>query len=288
MIKSIDFPDRIFETKDELFDALRESNKIIIDSKKCVVYKSIDKGCGVTLRPLTADKFETTDKAVKFDSNYWYIVMNTTNILDSHKDLHIPGLWNKSVKERQNKNYIVDSHELSLKATIAKKEYVELILLNTTFSKIGINYDGNTQALIYKVAKNKIIDEKAKQWLESGDEIQGSVRMQYEEINLAMNSTNPNDAEYKKLFDDYIDVIANKKDIDEEISYFWVVKRAKNTYESSLVLFGSNSSTGTISETKDNNYEPSSDTQNNNKDAAVNSDTVATFKELLTEKIKSL
>ena len=41
---------------------------------------------------------------------YHYIAVNTTNILDSHGDLHVKGLWNKSVKDQQGKNYLVTDH----------------------------------------------------------------------------------------------------------------------------------------------------------------------------------
>lgn len=275
MIKSVDFPDKSFATKEELFDALRESQKILIDAKKSVVYKSVDKGCSISLKPLNAERLDVAEKSFKYDENYWYLVMNTTNILDSHKDLHVDGIWNKSIKERQNKNYIVDSHELSVKSTIARKEHVELILYNTTFQKLGLNYNGSTQALVYKVPKDKIIDEKAQKWLESGDEIQGSVRMQYVDIQLAMNSKNDSDKENKALYDAYEPLISNKSEFKDEIYYFWVVKQAKNVMESSLVPFGSNPITGNLLETKEeNDIEPLENTQIENKETAVNLDTV--------------
>ena len=66
----------------------------------------------------------------------------------------------------------------------------------------------------------------------------------------------------------YFPLIANKEDF-EEIEYFWIVKEAKNVYESSLVLFGSNGATGLIQENKneaelitsDNKNEPTQVTQ---------------------------
>ena len=117
------------------------------------------------------------------------------------------------------------------------------------FSTIGKEYDGTTEVLIYKVHKDKIINPLIKEWLDSGDEIQASVRMQYVNIEMALNSNEKSDVYEKKIYDEYIDKIANKSDF-KEIDYFFVVKDAKNVRESSLVLFGSNGATGLIQENK--------------------------------------
>ena len=105
--------------------------------------------------------------------------------------------------------------------------------------------EGDTQALIYKVPKDKVISKTSKDWLESGDEIEASVRMQYVTIDLAMDSSDPDDTTEKKLFDKHIDDIANKEEL-EVINFFWAVSEAKNKLESSLVVFGSNSATGQL------------------------------------------
>jgi hypothetical protein len=75
-----------------------------------------------------------------------------------------------------------------------------------------------------------------------------------------MDSNNPDDATEKKNYDDYIGLIANKDDFDY-IPYFFVIKEAKNVKESSLVLFGSNSSTGIVkNQNKTENIEAVEDT----------------------------
>ena len=112
-------------------------------------------------------------------------------------------------------------------------------------------------------------NDKIKEWLDSGDTIECSVRMQYVTILLALDSNNPDDATEKKNYDDYIDLIANKDEF-EYISHFFIIKEAKNVKESSLVLFGSNSSTGVIQNknieavSNTSPHEPSEDTQNVN------------------------
>jgi len=262
MIKSIYFPDKVYSNKEELHEDLKANLDVIIASKKAQIQKSCEKGISVSCKSLDLLKFTDQLKGIKIDDNFWYIAVNTTRILDSHDDLHLDGIWNKSIKDQQGQNYLVADHELRISDVIVKKEYVEMFVANIPFSLLGKDYEGNTQALIYKVPKDKVIHDAAKNWLESGDAIEGSVRMQYVNIMFALDSNHPDDAAAKKNYDDYIDTIANKKDF-EYISYFFPIKEAKNVKESSLVVLGSNSVTGSITNTKqaeksleDNKEEP--------------------------------
>lgn len=256
---------RFFETKEQMFKALREGHKEIISLKKAQILKAVEKGCSVRTKLL---KDASIFKNIAFDDNYYYIVVNTTKVLDSHRDLHINGIWDKTAKERNKKNYLVDTHELSVKSTIARKEYVEILIAQIPFSSLGKDYRGNTEALIYKIPKDKIIDPKAKEWLDSGDDIEASVKMQYVQILFAMDSDDPEDEVFKIRFDEYITQIMNKDEFEDEygpISYFWVVKEAKNKDESSLVLLGSNSATGNFKDKRKphkstSEHQPSNDT----------------------------
>ena len=125
-----------------------------------------------------------------------------------------------------------------------------------------------TQALVYKIPKDKIIDLKAKEWLDSGDDIEASVRMQYVQISFAMNSDDPEDEMFKIRFDEFISKIKNKEEYEEEygeIMYFWVIKEGKNVTESSLVLLGSNPATGNFKNKRKphqstSKHQPSKDT----------------------------
>jgi len=251
MIKSRYFPKKEFATKEELFAKMRKSYTDLIAFKKAEIQKSCDKGLSVTCHIL---KESDSIKALKIDPAYYYIAVNTTWILDSHEDLHVDGIWNKSVKEQQGQNYLVADHELTIEDTIVRKEYVEMMVLSIPFALLGKAYVGDTEALIYKVAKDKVIHEKAKEWLDSGDDIEASVRMQYVTILFAMDSNDPEDVTLKKNYDNYIGKIANKDDF-EYIPYFFIIQEAKNVRESSLVIAGSNPVTGNI---KDN--EPSKGT----------------------------
>jgi len=246
-LKSIYFPKKEFSTKEEMFKAFRSNVNDIIEFKKAEIQKSCDKGISVSCRSLDLNKYADQVKGIKIDSNYYYIAANTTGILDGHEDLHVKGIWNKSVKEQIFKNYLVADHELCIDNVIVKKEYVEMFVVTLPFSALGFPYEGDTEVLVYKVPKDKIIHQKAKEWLESGDAIEASVRMQYVTILFAMDSNAPEDASLKKNYDDYLPFIANKGDF-EYIPYYFIIKEAKNVRESSLVVFASNPVTGKISE----------------------------------------
>src|SRR5690606_11029796 len=102
---------------------------------------------------------------------------------------------------------------------IAMKEDIEILTAEIPFSMIGKSYDGNTYVLIYKVAKNKIANKDAKEWLEGGYSFEASVRMQYVKIELAINSNDKGSEKEKAVYDKYINSIANAKEL-KEIDYF--------------------------------------------------------------------
>jgi hypothetical protein len=235
-----------FDSKSEMFKELFENKEIIIESKKAEIYKSVDKGLQlVTNQKAIKKAFNDTNKELKFDEDSYYFVVNSANILDSHLDVHIEGNWDKTVKEQQSKVYLVFDHSLKRNDIIAMRKDVEMFTAKVPFSLLGKNYEGETYSLIYKVNKSKIVNKEAKEWLEQGHELEASVRMQYVKIETAFNTNEEDYAKQKENWDTYYPLIANKSDF-EEIDYFWVIKEAKNVYESSLVLFGSNSATGRI------------------------------------------
>ena len=254
-----------FDNKEDLLKALSENEDVIIAQKKLET-QSIDKGAVVCSNQNSIKKaFESeTNKALKFDDNYYYFVVNSANILDSHNDMHVDGNWNKTVKEQQGKVYLVFDHKLERKEIIAMPKDIELLTAKIPFSLLGKNYEGDSYSLIYKVAKDKIIDKQAKEWLVSDYDLQASVRMQYVKIETAFNTTDTEYSKQKVVYDNYYHLIANKEE-HKEIIYFFVVKEAKNVMESSLVLFGSNSATGRI-----DNKEQLQNTQIEIKEEQVN------------------
>lgn len=236
-----------FSTKAEMFKALRESYKDIIADKKAKIYNcepGENKGA-INVIPIDASKINTTIKGFEKDDDYYYIAVNTTRILDSHTDVSIDKSWNKTAKDQQGNVYLIFNHDFDPTKTIVKKEYIEMFVATIPFALLGKSYEGETEALIYKFRKDKVINQFAKDWLDSGDAIEASVRLQYIKILFALNSDEDEDKEFKKNYDKYYSIIANKDDF-KCIDYFWAVLEQRNVLESSLVLAASNPVTGQI------------------------------------------
>ena len=264
-----------FESKSDLFKALVENESFIIDAKKSQVYKSFEKGLQVVSDQKTIEKaFNDSEKGIKFDSDYYYFVVNSANYLDSHNDMHVDGNWNKSVKDQNGKVYLVWHHDFSkTENIIAFPEDIEMITSKVAWSLLGKSYEGETYSLIYKVKKDKIVNENVSKWLKEGRKLQLSVRMQYIKLETAFNSDDEVYSKQTENYNKYYPLIANKDEF-KQIEYFFIVKEAKNVMESSLLPFGSNSATAEISQTENKSEadnitseqeEPSIDTQKQEK-----------------------
>jgi hypothetical protein len=246
-----------FSNEKEMFAELIANKEFIIKEKTSQIYKSFEKGLAISVSQENISKALEMDKTFKIDNDFYYFVVNSSNILDSHADLHVKKNWEKTVKEQQRKVFLVFDHQLKRSEIIAMKEDIEMFTSEIPFSLIGKNYDGNTYCLIYKVKKDKIVNAEAKEWLDKGYSLEASVRMQYVNIDLAVKSKEEDYKKENETYEKYFPLIANKEDFKEEINYFWVVKEAKNVHESSLVLFGSNSATGIVQENKNTQAEQS-------------------------------
>ena len=259
-----------FDNKKDLFKALAENESVIIDAKKSEIYKSYEKGLQVVSEQKLIEKALNSEenKAIKFDSNYYYFVVNSANYLDSHKDVHLKGNWSKTVKEKQNKNYLIWHHDFSkAENIIAFPEDIEMFTANISWKLLGKNYEGETYCLIYKVAKDKIQNKTIKEWLELGKKLQLSVRMQYVKVLIAFKSDEKEYEEYNKNYNEIYPLIVNKSDFKEE-DLLWVygVKEANNVMESSILPYGSNDATAEISNNESKEEQLENDTQIEIKD----------------------
>lgn len=270
-----------FESKADLFKALVENESFIIDAKKSQVYKSFEKGLQVVSDQNTIEKaFNDAEKGIKFDSDYYYFVVNSANYLDSHNDMHVDGNWNKSVKDQNGKVYLVWHHDFSkTENIIAFPEDIEMMTSKVAWNLLGKSYEGETYSLIYKVKKDKIVNENVSKWLKEGRKLQLSVRMQYIKLETAFNSDDSDYAKQTENYKKYYPLIANKDEF-KEIEYFFIVKEAKNVMESSLLPFGSNSATAEISQTE-NKSEADNITSEQEEPTEVTQKLEQSLKELL-------
>lgn len=221
---------KTFETKKELFAELVANKTLLIEAKKAEIK------CSESVQLSVVSKGEV----VKGESdNVIYPVINTTNYMDSHGDVHAVGIWDKSISEQTGNIHYVLDHELKVGSVIAYPKNVKPLTQMMNWTDLGVNLPGETQALIYEVKLTGDEPQAFKRALKDGN-IENSVRMQYVKVELAVN-----DAEYEeenKTWLNYIDKVANRERAEEN-GYFWYVKEAKIIKEGSAVLFGSNDAT---------------------------------------------
>jgi hypothetical protein len=245
-----------FETKKELFDFLVTNKDKLISAKKA----AIKKGDDVPYISIAGVTDVIQNKAVNDNSDVIKVlaIINTTNILDSHKDVHIPGIWNQSVKN--NKNILhLQEHELKFDHIIAEGDDLKVFTKDYTWGELGFNYTGKTEALVFESTVRKSANPFMFERYRDKKVKNHSVGMIYIKMALAINSD-----EYgaeKEVWDKYYPDIVNKADADPE-GYFWAIKEAK-IIEGSAVPIGSNPATPTLEPKQfiPEPIEPSNDTQ---------------------------
>jgi len=228
-----------FDTQLDMFKALHANKEKIIGLKQSTVKNSegFTSNFGVD-----KDIIKSIDGLEK---GFIYPVINTTKYLDSHLDLHLDGIWKKSVGEQQGKVYYALNHDLSIGKIISYPADVEMFTKMVAWKDLGRTYDGETQALIFKTNLSDYSNADARNVIEKELPSQNSVRMQYVALTLAMNSDERKFVEERDTWEKHYAVIANKG-VAEESKYFWAVSEAKIYKESSLVLEGSNDATPII------------------------------------------
>jgi len=227
-----------FETKKERLAFLKENKQKLIAAKK----DEIKRGDGV---PFTqaAMEIETIDKAEAGQDDILQVkaVINTTNLLDSHMDVHLPGIWDKSLKENKMIMHIQE-HKMEFEKIIADGKDLKVTLEEIKWKDLGWNFEGKTQALVFTSKIRKDRNPYMEEQYRKNRVNNHSVGMRYVRLLLAMN-----DEEYAAEFDaweKYYPEVANKERADE-LGYFWVVKEAK-IIEGSAVPLGSNPATPTL------------------------------------------
>lgn len=228
-----------FNSQKELFNFLYENKTALIAEKKYTV-----KHCDTVLSPVSLvdendvvksfGQISSTSENMRVKS-----VVNTTNIMDSHSDVHMPGLWNKTIKENKS-IYLLQEHEMTF-ANIISDE-VTASVKNMNWSDLGYNAEGQTQALVFDSLLNNqrnpfMFDQYAKGYVKNH-----SVGMQYVSLNLAMNDKSF--AKEFELWNKYIGSIVNAQDAKNK-GFFWAVTEAK-LIEGSAVVIGSNKVTPTL------------------------------------------
>lgn len=236
----------IFETKKELFDFIVKNEEQLLNQKKSIFKKADGIGIDYVIAEKNnvakANKSNTSDLLNK-DTLDVIAVINTTNIMDSHKDVHIPGLWDKSLSENKRILHVQEHKAHEFKSIIASGNDLKAYVKTKTWKELGFNAEGNTQALIFESKVRKSRNEYMHSEYAKGHVDNHSVGMRYVKIVTCIN-----DDDYgaqKEAWDKYYPQIANKEDA-ENIGYFWAITEAK-VVEGSAVPAGSNPITPTTS-----------------------------------------
>ncbi len=128
------------------------------------------------------------------------------------------------------------------------------------WKKLGLKYQGETQALIFNAQIKKDVNEFMFNQYRKGRVLNHSVGMRYVKLFLCINSDEASYSSEKANWDKYYPQVVNQKIADEK-GYFWAVTEAK-IIEGSAVVKGSNFATPSmeIEIEKQNIEEPSADT----------------------------
>lgn len=250
-----------YTDKKKLFAHLHEQKDFYIQQKKSAIKKcdafSVCDVVHIECRDIFSNKKASEADLLAMDAIRVKSVINTTNILDSHSDVHINKIWNKSLSDN-SQFYLIKEHNFDFDHIISDE--VVASVKEYTWKQLGFNYEGKTEALVFDSIVRKGDKTGMFERYVKGKVKNHSVGMRYIKLFLAINDTEY--AEEKDVWNKYINNIANKQDAIEQ-GYFWAVTEAK-IIEGSAVLMGSNFATPTQSVTEIKN-EPSCDTQSNSK-----------------------
>ena len=253
------FDEGKFKTRKELFDFLIENQDSIIAQKKAVM-KEAD--C-VFFSPTATTTVNLKDQAEKsndpidfenLDEIKVIAIINTTNLMDSHLDVHIPGLWTKSLKENKSLMHLQE-HKMAFDKIISDGNKLRAYTKTYSWGELGFDYEGDTEALVFESTIDKKRNEFMFKQYASGYVKNHSVGMRYVQLVLCINDPDYG-AEYE-AWEKYFPMIANKETAEDR-GYFWAVKEAK-AIEGSAVPVGSNFATPTL-ENNAKSLEPSKDT----------------------------
>lgn len=238
-----------FKSKKEKFAYLKKNEKKLIASKK----KQMKKASGFLNLPVVKMKTSKTKTANKSagdgGASGEYIdvtvVISTTNVRDSHKDVHIDGWADDQLKDSSAIMHLQEHDSESFSKIISDGDDLQVYTKNTTWKKLGFDLKGDTEALffksrIWKERNPEMFKNYSRGWVKNH-----SVGMYYIDLSLALDSEEEEHEKNKSVYDKYINKIVNKKEVEKD-GFFWAVEKA-GIFEGSSVPAGSNSLTPTTS-----------------------------------------
>lgn len=234
-----------FSNQKEAFEALFKNQDGIIEAKKSSVFKSCEKGASSVF---SAELIESTKGLTGAKEGFIYPIVSSTNWFDSHKDVHFDGCFNKTIKEQQGKIKYVLDHELKYDSVIAWQKHIRMFKQKVDWSDLGKDYSGDTEALIFEIAKENIRRKDVlEDILNKVESFENSVRMVYFKVKLGLNSDQKQHKENKVYYEKKIGLIKNREEVEKD-GYFWGVEELGIYKEASLVVAGGSNSATAIYE----------------------------------------
>lgn len=240
----MDFKIPEFSTEKDLFSWLVENEELVISQKKLKMKEADGFGSGIlVVRENIAEKSISTEELLKRDEIVVKAVINTTGVIDSHRDLHIPGLWNKSLQETGHRLLHLKEHGRRFEDVISSGANLKAFVEEVSWKSLGFNYEGKTEALTFlstiKRERNPYMFEQ----YAKGFVTEHSVGMYY--VKMLTCIDDEDFPTQKENYDKYVAMAKNPETLGGS-KYFWAVLEAK-AMEGSAVPLGSNSFTPTTS-----------------------------------------
>jgi len=173
------------------------------------------------------------------------LIINTTNVIDSHMDCHINGLWKKSLNETKSL-LLLQEHQMDFENVIADSVNDNLIATTEIidWKKLGFKFVGSTEALIFNAQIKKDVNEFMFNLYRKGRVLNHSVGMRYIKMFLCIDSNEAMYSSEKANWDKYYPIVVNQEVADHK-GFFYAITEAK-VIEGSAVVKGSNAYTPTI------------------------------------------
>jgi len=169
------------------------------------------------------------------------IIANTYNWMDSHSDVHLSGVFSKSISERGSKIPHLIDHDFKTVSKVGKilKSYESQI----SWRELGQGKTGMTEALFIESEIKRSWNERIYNDYKNNEIDQHSVAMQYVKVALAINDEDEYPKEYQ-VWAEHIGKVGNRAQAEAQ-GFFFAVSEAK-LIEVSAVLLGSNELTPTL------------------------------------------
>lgn len=232
-----------FDDKKTMFRWLKANKHLLLTAKKSQTkFSDPVEMCNIVFTAKgSVEKAAANPELLKQDTFPIKVVINTTNIMDTHSDVHFPGLWTKSLGETKTL-YHLQEHQMKFDKIIS--DQVTAYVKTVTWKELGYDFPGVTEALIFESVIERDRNPYMAEQYAKARVNNHSVGMRYMKIELAMNSDSRYDEDEKEVWGRYIDQIANRSAVEEQ-GYFYAVTEAK-VIEGSAVPVGSNYATPTL------------------------------------------